>query len=264
MKRYFKIGLALTIISAAVMLISSCDDYFYPCIYGNGIVDQETRSLPLFTSVNLTTDFTTYIIQDTAYWVEVEAEENLIPYVLTGILGGNLIIKTRDNYCLRETYPIKVFVHTPDLNKIVISGSGNIFSDSLNVRDMKTVISGSGDIKIEKLIADNTEANVSGSGYTNFDYLETDYFESVISGSGMIKAKGYAETTDLLISGSGDYRLVDLMQDYCKVRISGSGSAWVNVSQLLDVTISGSGSVYYKGSPAIDMNISGSGKIIRL
>lgn len=264
MKRYIKNLTKLSIFIALLITFSSCDDFFYPCIYGNGIVNSEIRSLPVFSSVNLTTDFTVYIIQDSFYGVEVEAEENLIPYVLTGIIDRNLIIKTRDNYCLRETEPIKIYVHTPELKKMVVSGSGNIFCDSLDVFEMKTVISGSGNIKIDKLIAENSEAYISGSGYIYLEYLKTDYLESVISGSGMVKAIGYATTTDLLISGSGDYRLVDLVQDFCKVRISGSGSAWLNVNQILDVTISGSGSVYYKGNPVIDMSISGSGKVIRI
>jgi len=219
--------------------------------------------MPVFNSISLASGFNVFIIQDSVYKVEVEAEETIIPYVLTGIIGDNLVIKNRDNYCLRETRPINIYIHTMDINKIILSGSGNIESDSINTIDLKTIISGSGNIIIDKVIAENIDAVVTGSGYIKMN-AEAEFIEGTISGSGLIKMTGKALDTDLLITGSGDFRFSDLEHDHSTVKITGSGSAWLFVNKTLDVSISGSGSVYYKGDPDITSSITGTGRVARM
>jgi len=264
MKKRFSVAIAGMVAAISVLFVSSCDDYLFPCIYGNGVLETESRSMPVFNTISLTNSFNVIIVQDSVYKVVVEAEETIVPYVLTGIIGNNLVIKNRDNYCLRETLPVVIYVHTPKVSKLLLSGSGYMSSDSISTDEFTAVITGSGNIEIEKIYSENTDAVVSGSGYIKMDYLETETVDAKISGSGMIKMKGKAFESDLTISGSGDIRNSDLEHQYADVRITGSGSAWVYATKSLNATITGSGNVYYKGSPEIYVNISGSGRVIKM
>jgi len=264
MKKKIFGGLFAVVVATSVLFISSCDDYLFPCIYGNGVLETETRSMPVFQNISLTNSFNVIVVQDSVYKVIVEAEETIIPYVLTGIIGNNLVIKNRDNYCLRETLPINVYVHCPDVEKFILSGSGYMYSDSLSVDEFSTVISGSGNIEIDKLYVEDIESIISGSGYTKMNYLEAESIEAKISGSGTIQMKGTAFESNLTISGSGDIRNSDLEHQYTDIKITGSGSVWVNATKSLNATISGSGNVYYKGNPDIYLDASGSGRVIKM
>ncbi|MCE3282540.1 MAG: hypothetical protein K0Q66_1277, partial [Chitinophagaceae bacterium] len=83
--------------------------------------------------------------------LKVEADENLVPYIITEIQDGWLVIKTRDNVNFRTKNPINVYVSTDILHAIHLSGSGNVtgtgkFKDPKNLAIQLT---GSGDVRLD-------------------------------------------------------------------------------------------------------------------
>jgi hypothetical protein len=246
----------------AVLFFTSCDEMLFNSIYGNGVTGTETRAAGAFDKISSFGNFNVYIIQDTTYSIEIEAEESIIPYVLTGVINNTLVIKSRDNYNLRNNFPINITVRTPGVEKVLLAGSGDIECDSMNVRDLNCVISGSGNILMD-VIVKNLETSISGSGHIEM-VVQGDFLDASISGSGYMKYFGQVDDSKMNITGSGDIRGLDLLQNICNVRISGSGSTYVDVADVLDVNISGSGTVYYKGTPAVISSISGSGHVVKL
>jgi hypothetical protein len=224
--------------------LNGCSDEFFNCVKGNGKIYTEPRSLLPFETVSVNGDFDVYVEQDTVTDVRVEGDENLVPYILTRVNGSNLTIKVKDNRCLKETQQVKIYLKSPNIRELNMSGSGMIkTTDTLKSDNIDLSISGSGDIK----------ALVNSQSVT-----------ATISGSGNIDLFGSTGTSDFKISGSGKIRSMDMGQNSCYINISGSGSIYTNVLKSMDVYISGSGTVYYIGSPVINRHISGSGEIIKL
>ena len=223
--------------------LMGCEEMIFSCIRGNGIVVTEEQTISSdFNEIANTGPFEVYITQSSSYELTIEAEENLLPYIITRISDDILEIKTRRNRCIRTTEPIIIYVSMPEICCLSLSGSGLFASDSINTSYLELNISGSGDIELG---------------------VSTEYIDANISGSGEIELWGTAEESEFTISGSGRFRCFDLEQDICFANIPGSGSMYVYVNELLDVMISGSGKVFYIGNPEVTARISGSGEVVK-
>lgn len=229
-------------LAVAVLLLfstTSCLDELF--IEGNGIQRTEERSDEGFTEIATNGDFEVHVTPGRTYSVEVTAESNLLPYISTEVDGKKLKIRTTGIHSLRQTLPIEIYITTPILNGVSISGSGYIETGSFLSDDFYAHISGSGDI-ITKVNCDKIDANVSGSG--------------------ILTISGIADYTRFLISGSGKIKSYNLEQSDCDATISGSGDMYVNAANSIDAHISGSGKVFYINYPAIHTSISGSGGVV--
>ena len=225
---------------------------------GNHHQMTETRQLVPFTKVVNEGQFNVIIIEDSISEAIVEAESNLIPYIRTVVNGNTLIIDSREN--LEPNLPMTVYVRTPEVNSIELSGSGTITADTLVGDNVEVKISGSGNINAS-IRANLVDILISGSGDMWLD-AESQIVYSKISGSGTINLSGSTKNGDFKISGSGNINSYEFVQDELNSEISGSGNMYVNVIDYLKVKISGSGSVYYIGTPSLDVNITGSGSVI--
>lgn len=219
--------------------LTSCSKMY--SIEGNGHVTMDTRVVPDFSNIKSMGNFSVYIIQDSLYRVYVEAEENLQPYIETEVSEHTLLIKVHERRNIDNNYPVRVYVHTPDISGIELSGSGSIACD--------------------KLTTQNLDINLSGSGSVNISaFCNTIY--SRVSGSGHITLSGESGKSDFNISGSGKINAYSLITESCFADISGSGSMYLTVKDFLDVSISGSGKVYYQGNASVTTHITGSGSVI--
>ena len=229
----------LTALFVLLLGTSSCLDELF--IEGNGISRTETRDAEGFNQISSSGDFTVTVMPGNFYSVEVTAESNLLPYISTNVDGRTLKIRTTGIHSLRQTEPIEIFITTPVLNGLTLSGSGLIETGSFMSSDFDLSVSGSGDIKTI-ISSDKVNANISGSG--------------------TIYVEGDALNTNFVISGSGKIKSYNLLQDQCQAVISGSGDMYVNASQFIDARISGSGRVYFVNHPIVHTSISGSGDVV--
>jgi hypothetical protein len=188
----------------------------------------------------------------------IEAESNLIPLIRTRIDGSALVIDTRDN--LQSHYPMKVYVHTTEIDEIRLSGSGLMHAEDIVTGDLEISISGSGGIFFSGT-AHDVKCFISGSGSMDLG-LTCDELKADISGSGEMEVWGTGYNGDFDISGSGSIRAYDFILQECYATISGSGSMYLTVEDYLNVNISGSGNVFYLGTPVIETRITGSGSVI--
>jgi hypothetical protein len=241
MKILNRISIYLAALIALVMIFSSCGE---PCIEGNGNIKSETRAVSNFINVTMLGDFDVFIEQSTVYEVVVEGDDNLLPYVLTENKStSTLEIRNANNRCLEGTHPIKVYIKTPDLNRVTNAGSGFIKCDRVFNKKFEVINSGSGDIDVINL--------------DTYDLIAT------MSGSGQIYFSGKALYTDMLLSVSGKIKAQDMDSDECKIVVSGSGVAYVFVLDYLNASVPGSGTVYYYGRPTtVVKRTEGSGDII--
>lgn len=211
-------------------------------LHGNGISATQARPVSGFDKVNSSGQFDVHITNGAEFKVEINSEENLIPYIETRVSENTLLIDIPGLHSVRNRLPMMVNITLPTLAGIKQSGSGNITTDYFTCDKIELFISGSGSIST------SVDANI---------------VDATISGSGWIKIAGDANQSNLAISGSGNIDSYNLLVNSCNANISGSGNMQVNASKSVYAKISGSGNIYYTGNPAIEVNISGSGKVIR-
>lgn len=234
------ISSTLLLLLALIILMLSTTGCMRERIEGNYNVITEERNSQSFSEVSSNGSFRVVIIPDDETWVEVKAESNVVPYVETWSDGTTLTVEYRDGYNIHEHYTVEVFLHTPVLENIRLSGSGKVESGSFN--------------------SERAELHISGSGNIECAFV-TDYLKANVSGSGNLIIDGVAENSNMKISGSGKIDALNLNQQFCEANISGSGNIMTSVNESLEAWISGSGCVYYLGDPSITTHISGSGKV---
>jgi hypothetical protein len=210
-------------------------------IVGNGHAVTEDRYTASFNEVKISGSYDVTIISGDDYAIEITAESNLLPYIVTDLDGDKLKIRTRGIHSLHNSLPMHIYITTPHLEGVTLSGSGYVLTDHFSSNEFKLALSGSGQIETA-IDAHDLSANISGSG--------------------RITISGICTHSDLLISGSGKIESYGLEQNTCHATISGSGDLFVDVENLIDVKISGSGSLRYINTPEIRSSISGSGRII--
>jgi len=234
--------IVLSLIVAVSALAPSCRFVNGKRVKGNGNQRTENRSASNFSSVSSFGEYDVYLTQDSNYSVQVEADENLMPYIETVVNGDVLEIRTREGYWLSHHHNLKVHISAPNFTKVKTFGSGNIISENKlnNTSAIELQVSGSGDVKVE-LNAPEVRAQLSGSGNINLN--------------------GETKTFSGEIMGSGDIRASNLKAENVSVDIAGSGNADVYASVKLSVDVKGSGDVKYRGGAQVSSDIAGSGSV---
>ena len=251
-----------------------------------GIDHTEVREVGHFRAVASSLPANVYYVQADKQEVRVETTEELAPKVLTTVEDGKLSLKLESG-----RYPkliLRVVVSSPDIEKLSVSGSGNLFHEGvlhasgslalkvsgsgdmvmgeIDSRDFTVQCSGSGSIRVGKLACDDFDGKVSGSGNVRMGSISCDDFETGVSGSGDFFVDKLTSTggASVRVSGSGNVRLSEVAVDgNMDLKTGGSGDILVNGScHDLTATTSGSGNITgnlkYDG---ISTHTSGSGRV---
>lgn len=227
-----------------ILSLTSCQDGWF-CIKGEGEIITETLSLDDFSGIEVSHATDVVISQGPVQIVEAEGHGNIIDRLKTNVVNGFWDIDLeKGTYC---TYDLTIYITVPDINKIYISGAGDVLlNDFEDQQELELKISGAGKIEMNKF-----------EGATDLD--------ATISGSGKIVGNGAftdLENLNIKISGSGKYDAYPVITKDCYVHISGAGNCYVHALENLEAKISGAGSVYYKGNPLISTDISGAGNVV--
>ena len=223
-------------------LFTNCN---FKRIKGSGIVATETKTIQSAEKIKSQGSFDVQITPGSETTLKIEGDDNLIKHITTENEDGVLLIKMEDHINYSTDSKLVVYITTPRLQSVSVSGSGNIST--------KGKFSGSDKLKV----------SVSGSGDADLE-INTPKVEASIAGSGNIKVVG--ETQDLIvrIAGSGNFNGETLKAENAEAHIAGSGDAKVFSDTKLDVHIAGSGTVYYKGNAAVTQKIMGSGEVKKM
>ncbi len=231
-----------TLLFSVAILFSACNIINHETIKGNGNIKTEERNTSAAHKIKSLGFFNVELVQGSPSEIKVEADENLLPYIVTENENGWLVIRSKDNTNLKSMNPVKVYVRTDEISDIELAGSGNV--------------TGTG-----KFIGqDHLKLSIAGSGDMNME-VNTPRIDANIAGSGNIELRGETKDASISIAGMGDYKAEDLKAENAEVHIMGSGNVRVFASSTLKVKIAGSGDVYYKGNPSITKSVAGSGSL---
>lgn len=181
------------------------------------------RDLPVFTAVSLRGSMDVTVTSGEDQRVEIIAEPEMLEYIRTRVVGGELRIWTKRRRGLFNwSRHIEVRISMADLRGLEINGSGDARASGIDAKKFALGINGSGDATL----------------------------------------KGRCETVSYEINGSGDIDGRALKCVDGTVEINGSGDVDLALSGKLSAEINGSGDILAIGSPRIERFSShGSGSI---
>lgn len=232
---------AFVLAGTALLILNSCI-WSGESVSGNREVTREEREVESFEELTVAGSMQVYLTQGAEKAAVIEAESNLIPYIILQKKGDELKVKFKSNINIKSHAPIRIYLAAPRVNDLEMIGSGKIKVENrlTNKESIGLKTTGSGDIHLQ---------------------VNTPKVDAKITGSGDIYISGETRKSEIEILGSGDFKGKGLKSEQTKVKIAGSGDARVYSSISLDAKVFGSGDVYYSGNPQIKSNIAGSGEL---
>ena len=206
----------------ATMLISCDDDDNNPCARGEGNIVAETRTIPVFHSIDLRDIGNVFLTQGAPQEFIIETHENLLD-----------------------------IIETEEMDQILEIDLAQCVTGNLAQLDYTAVIE---EIRELRLAG---EGNITGQNDFNLDDLILD-----MTGVGNITVSGTVDDLRVFSTGVGNVSAFDLSADTVDVFVSGLGNVEVTANDALNVTITGTANVFYKGNPSITTNITGTGNLI--
>jgi hypothetical protein len=225
-------------------LISSCHFINEHRIKGNGNIKTETRAAGNFNSIDVGGNIEVYVRQDSVRSVKIEADENLMQYIIIKNDGDRLVIEPKDGSNLSGSKDIKVYVSSPVFTKLEVSGASGITSE--------TVLSG-----------DKIYIDVNGASKANLD-LKSPSVSVDLSGASHASLRGQAKDLHIDSEGASHANAFALLSENADVDASGASSAEVFASVSIKADASGASHIRYKGGANYSGNSSGASDISKV
>lgn len=211
-------------------------------ITGSGNIITQERHLNRFDGVKASGSIDIEVMNDNSQVVKVEADDNVLPYIITSVEDGILDVHLRSNNVFHSIH-VKVYVSSVSITRLYISGSGSITSKGI-LKDNSQI-----------------ECKLSGSGDIDAT-MDVPLVIAELGGSGTIKLQGRTKDLKCNLTGAGDLKCKDLLSENTEVKVTGSGTAHVFASVSLDARVTGSGDIYYGGNPpSPSIHKTGSGSV---
>lgn len=255
-------SILLTTLSLLTLILAACG---LNTVRGSGGVVEETRAVSDVTSVELATIGTLHIEVGSSERLVIEAQDNLMEYIETAVLNGELRIGTAEDVSLNPTRSIRYYLTVTSLDSIEISSVGDIEAPDLVAERFSITITSTGDLTMEDLEAESVTVDISSTGNVRIGELNANTLEVDIESTGNLDiAGGEVKTQTISIGSSGKYNAEDLASDEADARLSSTGSATIWVRDHLKARLSSSGDLRYRGDPTVDVTTNSSGDIIHL
>ncbi|MEO7982953.1 MAG: head GIN domain-containing protein [Bacteroidota bacterium] len=235
MKRFF---IAILVVP---VLLASCHYFHHNRIRGNGSIKTETRTTGTFSSIDVGGNIEVYLKQDSIRSVRVEADENLMQYILVRTDGDELVVEPKDGYNLSGSKDIKVYISSPFFKKLHASGASGITGET-------------------QLTGERIDIEVSGASNARLD-IKTPKVSAEISGASSVVLKGQTKDLSVEVDGASHAKCFELLSENADIDVSGASSAEVFASVNLKADASGASHIRYKGAATKVGDASGAGSI---
>ena len=227
---------SLVIVMATGFMLNSC---IAQGIKGSGDVVKEERQIGSFNAIEVGGAFDIILKQGTAEKCMVEADDNLIGYIVTEVKGNTLKIYQEKGF--RDAGELNLYISFVELENIEISGAAELEAkDKLELGDFGLIASGASEVEME---------------------LEAAIIRLNISGATEVKMKGNADKLKGDFSGASEFDGWDLKVKEAEIEASGSSDVEINVSEELKIDASGASSVDFKGNPRVMKHVSGAADV---
>lgn len=233
----------ITIALILALLFSSCGFDFGNGKKGNGIVQEENRTVNGdFNAVSASEGLDVYITQGGEFKILVEADENVIDLIATDLKNGVLRIHTNENIG-RATK--NIYVTLPEIIALEASSGADLMTENaINAETIDLNASSGADLEIADLRAEKVNADSSSGADIEIGGETKIFYSNASSGSGI--------------------RANNLISSECRASASSGANITVNVTESLIAEASSGGGIKYSGTAKVEKRKSSSGSVSQL
>ncbi len=238
-RNIYKLSAILTIVLLATMMFSCKKSPLT-----NGDVVTKIRRLPSFHTLYINDNIDVILVKSDISKIEITTGENLIPNIISDVIGDALYIRNENicNWMRSYDIPLEARIYySGNINKIMYESVGNLRTegylenDSISYFELD-IETGAGDIDLK----------------LNCDSVIIDIHE----GTNDINLEGFSDYTYIYQHGYGLIDATNLPSSKMFVNSYTSNNIYVNCTEELDARIFDMGNIYYKGQPEINSYIS--------
>jgi len=234
-------------------------------VQGSGRMTQETRPIQGIARVDLATLGTLFLTQGDKEELRIEAEDNLLPYLVTAPEGDELVIKAREDVELKPTQPVRFHLTVKNLNALAASSAGNIEAGAIKAERFLLVVSSAGNVTLESLDAPEVAAMLNSAGNATIKDLKAKDLRVTINSAGELTIEsGEVEKQAVTQTSAGNYNARGLKSRKAKALVNSAGNATLWVTDALTATVNSLGSLSYRGSPAVEEHVTSLGTIRKI
>lgn len=172
------------------------------CVQGSGSAKEESRSLPAFHGLEVDGAYTVRIACQKDQSVEISADDNLLPLILTEVHDGILRVTSKKSICASAPMTLTITVETLDL--IRSSGANEFQVADLKGESLEVALSGSSNMTLDGAV-DRLAAKIDGASGLLARQLKSKQVAVAISGAGSAEVHA-SERLQGDISGVGSIR----------------------------------------------------------
>jgi hypothetical protein len=244
---------------------------------------KEIRTVSDFTGIEASGAFDISITKGNRTTLSIEADEKIMPYIVSEVRGNVLHLYIADNDIKNIKAP-RAYIVMKNLDAVNLSGACKISSNDrfapdrfnadlsgasglnlqINTKQLEINASGASNINLNTKASEQANIDISGASKLKIQ-LNTPKSTFHISGASNTELTGSADNVEIDISGTSNVDAPDFMVKSMVVEASGVSKATIYSSNSLKVNSSGFSKINYKGSPSItEFNTGNSSKIKKI
>ena len=208
---------------------------------GSGNVVSESRTEKNFTGVSTSQGFEIEVITGEDYSIKIDADDNLMKYVVTEIRGKVLKVGLENNVNVRNAH-LKARITAPAIETIRASSGASV--------TVKGIMKGENTVNLD-----------ASSGGTITTAVDAPFVSAEASSGSEINLSGRTQTLKFQASSSGSINASALLSENAKVSASSGASVKVHASVKLDASASSGANVKYRGGASVTSNASSGGSV---
>lgn len=225
---------------ATALLMSSCET---DSIRASNEISNREYNFTEYSGLEISGDFNAFVrFSETEERIEIEANENLHNKILVTKDGNTLKIRLQNNTNIRGNATLNAYITTRNISNYWVSGDSDI--------ELETV-----------LVTDNASIDVRGdSGFTGEIDVNTIFID--LKGDSEADIFGTATQLDGDLSGDSKLKDYDLSVNDLNLKLSGDSTAFLSVTNTIDIDASGDSELNYRGdAEIIRQRLTGDSKI---
>ncbi|MBL8957111.1 MAG: DUF2807 domain-containing protein [Myxococcaceae bacterium] len=231
------------------LAVAGCDCASVP---GSGVSKTEDRDVGLdYRRVQVGNGIKLTLTEGDPAKVKVTADDNIVPFIVTEVVEGSLIVKVRDDQPLAPSTDVNVEVSTKQLDWVSASGASEVTASGGLVCNILAIdTSGASKVTLDSAIGSSLWVHASGASEISIRKVSALVGNLDASGASKISfTEGNLDALDVKASGSSKVALIGVTSKTTTVDVSGASEIEVQASEKISGNASGASDIKVRGNP---------------
>ncbi len=120
-------GRPLVLAASSLFALAACGTTIGSTpIEGSGTITTDSRSIGSFSGISIEGPFETTVSVGGQPAVTVTADDNLLPYIVTRVDGGTLVVGFKDDTSIHDSHALRVQITTPNLSRAKAEAAAHV------------------------------------------------------------------------------------------------------------------------------------------